>query len=67
MHSAFCRGVELLSAKEPGSVQSQGKAVENHPKSASEHVEGISGVPKNAAQLEPVLDELMRKVITISI
>jgi hypothetical protein len=67
MQSAFCRGVELLSAPESGSIQSQGKMVESSPKSSSGHMEDISGVPKNVTQLKPVIDKLMRKVIMIPI
>jgi len=67
MHPAFCRGIELLSTQESGSIQIQGKAVEAPPKFALEHMEGISGVPKNITQLRPILDELMRKVIVIAI
>jgi hypothetical protein len=67
MNSAFCRGIDLLSAQEPGFVQGQGKAVESHLKSVSEHMKGISGVPKNVMQLQSVLDELTSKVIMIAI
>lgn len=67
MYSDFCRGVEILSAQESGSVQSPGKAVESPPRSVSEHMKGISGVPKNVTQLKPFLDELMCKVIVIAI
>jgi hypothetical protein len=67
MRSAFRRGAELLSEPESGSVQSQGQTVETSGKSAAEHIEGIGGVPKNAAQLKPVINELMRKVIMIAL
>ena len=67
MRSAFCRGVELLSASGSDCVQSQGTTVESSPKSVSEHMEGISGVPKNVTQLKPVIDQLMRKVMMITI
>ena len=67
MRSAFCRGIELLSEQESGSVQSQEKVVENPPKSTSEYMEGISGVPKNVTQLKPILGELMHKVIVAAI
>jgi hypothetical protein len=67
MNSAFCRGIDLLSAQESGFVQGQGKAVESRLKSVSDHMEGISGVPKHVTQLKSVLDELMRKVIIIAI
>jgi hypothetical protein len=63
MRSAFWRGIEHLRAPESDSVQCQGKTAENSGKSASEHMEGISGVPKNVTQLKPVIDKLMRKVI----
>jgi hypothetical protein len=39
---------------------------ENPRKSACEHAEGIHWVPKNAAQLKPAIDKLMRKVIAIA-
>lgn len=69
MCSAFKRGVELLSEPESDSVQHQGQAAEGSSRFSSsyEHMEGISGVPKNATQLEPIIDELMRKVIMIAI
>jgi hypothetical protein len=65
MQSAFWRGIERLGAPESDSVQSQGQTAvaDNSGKSTSEHLEGISGVPKNVAQLQPVIDQLMRKVI----
>ena len=66
MHSAFRRGVELLSAQESNSVKSQGKTAGSLG-SASEHVGGNSRVPKDAAQLEPVINELMQKVSMIAI
>jgi len=66
MHSDFCRGIEILAA-EPDSPQSKGETVENPVKLTSEDMEGISGVPKNVTKLKPVIDELMRKVITIAI
>ena len=67
MRSAFLRGVDLLSASETDSAQSQGQIIENPGKSASEHMEAINGVPKNVAQLKPVIDKLMCKVILIVI
>jgi hypothetical protein len=67
MHSAFLRGVELLSVPDSSSVQSQGRTVENSGKYLSEQMEGISGVPKNVTQLQLVIDKLMRKVIIIAI
>ena len=67
MCSAFKRGVELLSEPESNSVQSQTKTVENPSKSASEYLEGISGILKDAIQLKLVMDKLMRKVILIVI
>ncbi len=63
MQSAFWRGIERLRAPESDAVQSQGQTADNSGKSTSEHLEGISGVPKNVAQLQPVIDQLMRKVI----
>jgi hypothetical protein len=67
MRSAFLRGVELLSMPESDSVQSQGRTVENTGKYLSEQMEGISGVPKNVTQLQPVIEKLMCKVIMIAI
>ena len=67
MRSAFLRGVELLSVPESNTVQSQGRTIENSGKYLSEQIEGISGVPKNVTQLQPVIDKLMRKVIMIAI
>ena len=69
MHSAFKRGVELFSEPESDSVQRQGQAVEGpgRSSSSSEHIEGINGVPKNVTQLKPIIDELMHKVIMITI
>ena len=67
MCSAFRRGVKLLSETKSDSVQSQGQTVESPSKSTLEPMEGIGGVPKNVTQLEPVMDKLMSKVITISI
>lgn len=66
MHSAFWRGIERLRAPESDSVQSRGETGEHSGKSTSEHIEGISGVPKNVAQLKPVIDQLMQKVIIIT-
>jgi hypothetical protein len=63
MRSAFRRGLEILSDAESGSVQSQGKPGKSVPK----HIDGICGVPKNVAQLKPVFDKLMQKVIAIAI
>jgi hypothetical protein len=69
MRSAVWRGVELLSASAStsGSSQGQGQTIENFGKSASKNVEAIGGVPKNVTQLQPIIDELMRKVIVIAI
>lgn len=67
MRSAFRKGVELLNEPELDSVQRRGKNVESPSRSASEHTEDIIGVPKNVAQLKPVINELMRKVIAIAI
>lgn len=67
MRSAFVRGVELLSVQESNSVQSQGKTVESSSEYTSEHMEGISGVPKNVTQLQPVIDKLICKVTMIAI
>jgi hypothetical protein len=64
MRSAFRRGVELLSEPESDSVQSEGKSAG---KSASEQMEGIDRVPKNVAQLKPIIDKLMCKVIVIAV
>lgn len=65
MGSAFKRGVELLSERESDSVQHQRQAADGLGGSSSsfEHMEGISGVPKNATQLKPIINELLRKVI----
>jgi hypothetical protein len=67
MHSAFCRGVELLSASSSGSIQSQGQVVESSPKSVSGDLEDISGVPEKVTKLENIIDYLIRKVITIAV
>lgn len=67
MRSALSRGVELLSEPELGSVQTQEQTEENPGKSSSDNKEVIGGVPKNAAQLKPVLDKLKRKVIIVTI
>jgi hypothetical protein len=67
MRSAFWKGIEFLSVPESGTAQSQEQTIENPGKSACEHIEGMSGVPKNVTQLKPVIDKLMRKVITIAI
>jgi len=67
MCSAFWKGIEVLSVPESGTVQSQEQMVENPGKSASEHMEGMSGVPKNVAQLKPIIEKLIRKVIMIAI
>lgn len=67
MRFAFRRGVELLNELESDTVQSQGQTIEGCSKSTSEHMGGIGRIPKNAAQLEPVIDKLMRKVIMIAI
>jgi hypothetical protein len=65
MHSAFWKGVELLSEPESDSVQSEGQNLETE--STSKRMEGIGRVPKNVTQLKPVVNELMRKVIMIAI
>ena len=62
IHSALRRGVQLLSEAESGPLKNQGQR-----KSAPELMEGISRVPKNAAQLKPVIEKLMCKVIGITI
>ena len=67
MRSVFWKGIEFLSVPELGIAQSQEQTVESPGKSACEHMEGMSGVPKNVTQLKPVIDKLMRKVITIAI
>ena len=67
MRSAIRRGLELLNEPESDSVQSRGQTVEAHSKSTFEHMEGIGRVPKNAAQLKPVIDKLISKVIMIVI
>jgi len=67
MRSAFWRGVDILSASETDPAQSQGQTVESPGRSASEHMEAISRVPKNVTKLKPVIDKLMRKVISIVI
>lgn len=67
MRSAFLRGVEFLRELESDSVEGQGKTVKNPGSSTSERMEGISGVPKNTAQLKPVIDQLMSKVVVIAI
>jgi hypothetical protein len=64
MHSAFWRGIGLLSEPESDPIQSRGKTVEKPGKSELE-VKGISGVPRNVTQLKPVINELMRRVIVI--
>ncbi len=67
MHSTFRRGVDLLSETESDSVQSQGQTVKSPSKSTSEQtsMEGVSKVPKNVAQLKPVINKLIIKVIMI--
>ena len=67
MRSALRRGIELLSAPETDSVQSQGQTIQNSGKSASEHMKVIDGIPKNVTQLKPDIDKLMCKVILIVI
>ena len=69
MRSAFWRGVELLHESKSSSDQSQEQlsAVETPSESTSEHTEGICGVPKNVAQLKPVIDKLICKVIMTAI
>ena len=71
MHSAFRKGVELLSKRckpesESDTLQSQGQHSGSLRECASEDLEGI-GVPKYATQLKPVIKKLMRKVIIIVI
>jgi hypothetical protein len=68
MCSAFQRGIELLSELKSSVVQSweQPFMVEN-PLSISEHTESICGVSKNVAQLKPVIDKLIRKLIVTAI
>ena len=65
MRTAFWKGVELLGEPMSSSVQSREQpfTVETPPESTSEHTEDICGVPKNVAQLEPVIDKLICKVI----
>jgi hypothetical protein len=65
MHSAFWRGIEVLSAPESDSLQSQMQMVEDSSKSVSECMEGASKVLKNITQLKPVIDQLIWKVTTI--
>lgn len=69
MRSAFRKGVELLSERcepESDTVRSQGQSSGSLRDCTSEDLEGI-GVPKNATQLKPVINKLMRKVIIIVI
>jgi hypothetical protein len=68
MHSVFWRGIELLSEPKLSAVQSQEQLfmVEN-PLSTSEHTESICGVLKKVAQLKPVIDKLIHKVIVTAI
>ena len=65
IHSALGRGVQLLSEGELGSLQNQRQHSQG--KSEPENLKGIGGVPKNAAQLKPAIDNLIRKVIEITI
>ena len=69
MRSAFWRGVELLSEPKSTSVQSREQPfmVESPPEPTSEHTESICGVPKNVAQLKPVIDKLIHKAIMTAI
>lgn len=64
---AFRRGVELLGAPESGPAQIQGNPMENYGKSVSQHMEAAGGVPKNVTQLKPAIDNLLYKVITITL
>jgi hypothetical protein len=69
MRSAFRKGVELLSERcepESDTVRSQGQSSGSLRECTSEDLEGI-GVPKNATQLKPFINKLMRKVIIIVI
>jgi hypothetical protein len=59
MHSAFWRGIEVLSVPESDSVQSQMQMVEDSSKSVSEHMEGTGKVLKNVTQLKPFIDQLI--------
>jgi hypothetical protein len=67
MRSAFRRGVELLSEPESDPVRGQEQTVESPRRSVSEHLEGVSGVPKNVTELKPIIDKLIDKVIMIHI
>ena len=67
MHFAFWKGLELLNSQETDAIQSQVQRVESPSKSTSKHIEGMKVIPKNVALLEPVMDNLMCKVIVISI
>ena len=60
MRSAFRQGIDILNEPESNSAR---KVTENPSKSASKYAEGINWVPKNATQLELVIDKLMQKVI----
>jgi len=66
MRSAFRKGVELLSEPESDPIQSHGTTGEHPGESPSQHMEGIGRIPKDAVQLKPVIDQLMRKVISIA-
>ena len=63
--SALRRGVQILSQAESGSLQSQDQ--HHQGESVCDNMKGISRVLKNAAQLKPAIDNLMRKVIEITI
>jgi hypothetical protein len=67
MRSAFWRGVELLGTPESDPPQIQGQTIENYSKFISQHMKGTGGVPKNVTQLKPVINNLMCKVIKITL
>jgi hypothetical protein len=67
MHSAFRRGVELLSEPESDSVRRLGKIAENPSESTSKCMESTGWVPKNVMELKPVIEKLIQKVIIIAI
>ena len=67
MRSAFWRGVELLGAPESDPAQIQGQTIENYGKSISQHMEAAGRVPKNVTQLKLAIDNLLYKVITITL
>ena len=65
MHSAFKKGIKLLSEPESDSVWSQGQSLANLRERAFEDWKGTE-VPKNATQLKPIIDKLINKVIIIA-